>query len=94
LGFGVLFHGPEVIQERNRHDLMRDFAGEVPGYTQNKRIASVLEGLRLSRGPAAVGENLLACYSALVAGHVFSKDELGLVRVWLRDLEIIEGEHE
>src|SRR6185369_14227560 len=35
LDLGVVFHGAEVAQERNQHDLMRDFADEVPGYTRN-----------------------------------------------------------
>ena len=30
--WAVLFHAPTVSQERNEHDLMRDFADEVPGY--------------------------------------------------------------
>ncbi|MBV8168650.1 MAG: DUF288 domain-containing protein, partial [Alphaproteobacteria bacterium] len=32
----VLFRSPTVRQERNPHDLMRDFADEVPGYLNNR----------------------------------------------------------
>jgi hypothetical protein len=31
-GWHILFHGATVRQERNDHDLMRDFADEIPGY--------------------------------------------------------------
>ena len=33
-GHGILFHGRTVWQERNEHDLHRDFIDELPGYPQ------------------------------------------------------------
>ena len=89
LGLGVVFHGPEVVQERNAHDLMRDFADEIPGYTRNKTMVDVLEGLSLSEDAQSIGGNLLLCYEALVAEGFFRGEELELVRRWLDDLERI-----
>lgn len=87
MGRGVVFHGPEVFQARNMHDLMRDFEDEIPGYRFNQAIADCLTALRLDAAPEAAGDNLLRCYEALVlAGH-FPQDELLLVRTWLADLE-------
>ncbi|MBK1645083.1 hypothetical protein CKO25_10545 [Thiocapsa imhoffii] len=87
MGRGLVFHGPEVFQARNEHDLMRDFDDEIPGYRSNRSIANCLEGLTLDKSPKAVGENLLHCYDALVeAGH-FPQEEFDLANVWLSDLK-------
>jgi len=87
LDLGVVFHGAEVAQERNQHDLMRDFADEVPGYTRNKELVGILEKLSLSTGRDAVGTNLLRCYESLVDAAFFAQSELGLVNAWLSDLK-------
>lgn len=87
LGAGVVFHAPEVVQDRNPHDYRRDFEDEVPGYLRNARIAEILAGLSLAPGVAAVADNLRACYAALAAENIFPPEELGLVASWLADLE-------
>jgi hypothetical protein len=85
----VTFHQAEVIQQRNVHNLLKDFHDEVPGYLSNEAICQTLEGVKLKKGPKAVGENLLRCYEALVVQDIFPKKELRLVRAWLRDLDAI-----
>jgi hypothetical protein len=87
LGCGMVFHAAEVVQERNPHRLIKDFEDEVPGYLQNERIVGLLANARLQPGPSAVGENLLRCYEALVAGGIFPADEMPLVRAWLADTQ-------
>ena len=87
LDLGVVFHGAEVVQERNEHDLMRDFNDEVPGYLRNRDLAVRLEGLTLARGEDAVGANLTACYEELVRGDFFPEKELEIVNAWLFDLK-------
>ena len=41
VGYGVAFHAPESIQQRNMHNLLRDFEDEVPGYLNNNRIIAI-----------------------------------------------------
>lgn len=89
LDLGIVFHAAEVVQERNEHDLMRDFNDEVPGYLRNKELAARLEGVTLARGEDAVGANLVACYKELVRAEFFPDKELELVNAWLFDLERI-----
>lgn len=86
LGLPVVFHGPEVEQARNAHDLMRDFEQEIPGYTGNRRLAEVLGALSLRPGEERVAENLLRCWEALVAAGFVPAEELDLVRAWSDDL--------
>lgn len=83
---GVVFHAADVIQQRNVHNLMRDFSDEVPGYLHNDQLVRTLSELKLSPGPAAVGENMAICYEALVNAKLFPHDEMPLVRAWLQDV--------
>jgi hypothetical protein len=87
---GLVFHAPEVVQDRNEHDLLRDFEHEVPGYLNNQRITQTLADLELTSGEGAVGDNLVRCYEALIAAGSLPADELPLVRAWLGDLEGIQ----
>lgn len=86
MGYGVVFHAPEVLQERNPHNLMRDFTDEIPGYLSNRRIAEILDALSLEPGPERTGDNLRVCYEALVRAGMLPKVELELVDLWLGDL--------
>ncbi len=85
LGRKLVFHPAEVLQARNAHDLMRDFKDEIPGYLANEKIRQILDALSLAANPAHVGRNMLACYEALVREAIFPKEELPLVRAWLKD---------
>lgn len=90
-GWNLLFHGPTVRQDRNEHDLMRDFAEEVPGYLHNERIRRTLEDLALASGPAALPDNLERAYEALIALEVVGAEERGLVAAWRHDLDAVQG---
>lgn len=83
LGTGVVFHASEVWQERNVHNLMRDFNDEVPGYQQNNRIAEILESVPLKPGVENVSANLLQSYSHLVDAEIFPAKELELLTAWI-----------
>ncbi len=88
-GWSVLFHEATMWQERNAHDLMRDFADEVPGYLHNRAIAKALDKLPLQAGRAHLASNLRRCYEALVELGVVRTDELSLLDAWLSDLDRI-----
>jgi len=87
LGHGLVFHAAEVTQDRNPHNLMRDFKDEIPGYTQNDAIVARLSNLSLTAGRGAVADNLVRCYEALTAAGFFPQDELPLVRGWVEDVQ-------
>ncbi len=85
MGHGLVFHGPEMFQDRNPHNLMRDFEQEVPGYLHNEKIRQTLEALQLKAGPEAVAENCRACYEALIAAELVPSTERSLLVAWLDD---------
>ncbi len=88
LGLGVVFHAAEVVQDRNEHDLMRDFNDEIPGYQRNRELVQVLTDTALLPGEGAVADNLQRCYEALVRQGFFDRNELALVAAWLAGLEL------
>ena len=85
LDCGVVFHGPEVIQDRNEHNLLRDLSDEVPGYLGNGKLAQILGALTLTKGVDAVADNLNTCYEALVMAEFFPAEELELLAAWTKD---------
>ena len=87
-GWSVLFHEPTLWQQRNEHDLMRDFEDEVVGYLNNRRIGAALARLPLKAGVAHLANNLRACYSKMVEMDIVGRDELPLLEAWLADLEL------
>jgi hypothetical protein len=89
LNLGVVFHAPEVYQDRNPHLLLRDFESEIPGYLKNDALVSSLEKLPLKPGLECVTENVMRCYERLVEEGFLPKEEILLVRAWTRDIEKI-----
>jgi hypothetical protein len=87
--WAVLFHEPTVWQERNEHNLMRDFKDEVPGYLNNSAICDALGKLDIKPGVEHLGDNLRLCYETLVSMNLVGEQELGLVDAWLADLKAI-----
>lgn len=85
-GWSVLFHDATVWQDRNEHDLMRDFEDEVAGYLHNARIGRALDSLKLTPGVAHLGENLRLCYAMLVKMQLLAPEELTILEAWLTDL--------
>lgn len=83
----VLFHSPSVYQERNEHNLDRDFIDEIPGYLHNAEICSVLAGLNLPEGAKNIPDNMRRCYHVLESMKLVDAKELTLLDAWLSDTE-------
>lgn len=85
-GWAVLFHEPSVWQERNEHNLMRDFRDEVPVYLHNRDIGRILGELELPPGTGNIPASMLRCYEALVGASIIDKQEIPLLKTWLADV--------
>lgn len=85
-GWGILFHEPTVSQQRNEHDLMKDFSDEVSGYLHNEQIGRELDQLSLRPGLGFLGENLIACYQRLCQLELIDRREIKLLEAWLASL--------
>ncbi|HON91250.1 MAG TPA: STELLO glycosyltransferase family protein [Sedimentisphaerales bacterium] len=87
MGYGVVFHAAEVYQERNPHDLMKDFEAEIPGYRGNQAFVDVLADTSLKPGVGNALDNLVHCYERLIEAGFFPDKEMELVRAWAQDIE-------
>ena len=84
--WNILFHNSTVWQERNAHNLLKDFADEVPGYLNNTKICQDLENLDLKSGIDNLGENLIRCYQMLTERKYVGMEEMNLVEAWVLDI--------
>ena len=81
MGSTLTFHAASVWQERNDHNLLRDFEDEIPGYLNNEKIRITLENLKLKKGRdlQIVCDNLYSCYDALTKAKIVGKEEMSLL---------------
>jgi hypothetical protein len=84
--WNILFHNATVYQERNEHDLLRDFEDEIPGYLNNEKIGRELAELNLKNGAQNIFDNLVVCYKMLVEKGYLNSMELKMLDCWLGDL--------
>jgi hypothetical protein len=89
-GRGILFHGPSVWQERNEHDLHRDFTDELSGYCHNSRIREELIGLTF-RSSDSIRIMMEQCYEVLIRHGWVGQEEEQLLQSWFTDLESIKA---
>lgn len=92
IGEGVTFHSPpEVYQDRNEHDLLKDFEDEIQGYLNSDRIADILGTTKLKPGQENMCDNLLTCYEVLTEEKIFKPEEISSVKAWIKDYEQFAG---
>ncbi len=84
--WSVLYHEPTVWQDRNDHNLLKDFEDEIPGYLNNSKIAAALMDLDLRAGEDYLCQNLIACYDEMIKNGWVGKKEAPLVRAWSDDI--------
>lgn len=87
-GGTVHFVAPTVRQERNDHNLLKDFEDEVSGYLNNDRITSALQDTELS---GDLSSDIVSCYQTLVEIGVIPSKELELLSMWVREVGLRAG---
>lgn len=86
-GWNIAFYSPTVYQERNEHNLLKDFEDEVPGYLNNSSIGKALDSLSLSDKPEKIFENLTRCYELMVDKYLVGEEEMDILQAWIHDLQ-------
>jgi hypothetical protein len=87
IGESVLYHSPaEVVQERNKHNLLDDLKQEVPLYTSGVQISTLLDSLKLAKGHRNVMLNMVMCYVALTSAGLLDRSELYILNGWTEDI--------
>jgi hypothetical protein len=81
----ILFKSSDVIQKRNKHNLIKDLSDEMELYENlNFALISLLK-LNLLKGEVNYTKNLITIYEKLVSLKIFPKKEIILVKLWIRD---------
>ena len=86
----ILFFGTTMFQDRNFHDLNKDFEQEVPMYVGNKKMFNVLNNIKFEKGEKNYFKNLLKAYKILIKYNFISKDELKFLNAWISDVKNIK----
>ena len=87
----ILYSSPIVFQKRNKHDLMMDFKDEVPVYLKNNQIVKILKNIKLKKGKKYYLKNLEICYLELVKQKIFPKNELKILKAWIKNINFINN---
>ncbi|SMM99362.1 protein transglucosylase [uncultured Candidatus Thioglobus sp.] len=86
-GYQLGFSHATVIQKRNAHDYMEDFASEIPMYTQsNKAIELVMGAISASD---SIESNLYNAYLSLLAAKIVHPQEMLTLDAWLEDMKTV-----
>jgi hypothetical protein len=83
-GWPVLFHSSTVWQEKNDHNLMKDFSNKISGYLNNSKIYEAFRDLKMKEGIENISENMLLCYWKLIEMDLVDANETGSLNVWLK----------
>ena len=83
-GLHLGFMKATVYQERNSHDLMKDFSDEIECYTNIQNIVQLLEKLNCQSDPY---ENLVRAYERLIQHSLIESKELFYLNAWISDIQ-------
>jgi hypothetical protein len=89
LDMNLLFHSSTVWQERNEHNILKDFEDEISGYLNNGQMCKVLGALDLAQGKENIFQNMVTCYKAMVENKWVDEKELLLLNDWIEDLKTL-----
>jgi hypothetical protein len=76
------FHCATVYQERNQHDLMKDFEDEIECFLNTRKVIDVLNSIKPT---GILLEDLGNVYSELHSNKIINTKELSLIEAWQKD---------
>jgi hypothetical protein len=83
-GYTLGFTNATVLQERNPHDLMKDFASEIPMYLNCREVIEIVS--KSISAADSLETNLSNAYAGLAAKGIVTDDEMRTLGAWLTDL--------
>ena len=86
-GWNLAFMAATVYQDRNDHNLLKDFTGEIPGYLNNDRIWTDLQETSFSGGASNILSHIYSAYQTLVNSEIVPAEELKVLRSWLSEFD-------
>lgn len=81
----LAFHEATVWQDRNEHDLMKDFNDEVIGYSMNDMIIDTINEVDLSA--LSLNEAIFKVWNSLRAINIINETEIEIIKQWLKNFD-------
>jgi len=85
----ILFHGSDLIQNRNDHDLFDDYHQELPLYLNSINILNKLKSLNFSEKKINLEYCLIKSYKLMIRLKLIKKSELKYLNAWIKDIQNI-----
>lgn len=83
----LLFTSPSVYQERNEHNLQKDFEQEIIGYRSNEYIGKLLLN-HLDKNKQLSNEDFyLEAWKVLKDNNYITSIELELIVLWMNEID-------
>jgi len=82
-GYALGFGTATVIQKRNPHNYLNDFASEIPCYLESERVITIAQ--RAIKKRTTLSDNMLLVYEALEKEKIVTKEEVKTVSLWLEN---------
>lgn len=83
------FTNATVVQKRNPHDYMRDFASEIPMYLHTKKVVELVSEKISSR--LSIEDNFYEAYRELINHGIVPDEENRTLEAWLKDLQKVSS---
>ena len=77
------------LQNRNYHNIFKDFKDEIPFYLKNKMIINLIYSMKLPKGEKNIISAMKLIYAKLVKEKIFPKKELTFLNYWVNDIKKI-----
>lgn len=82
----VFFYPTAYTSNRNTHNYLKDFEVELPLFLQSNKLIEILDSLSLSKD---IPRSLFQTYKAIVKNDILPKEELTVVKAWIKEVEKI-----
>ncbi len=81
MGYSLGFTEATVYQERNEHNLLKDFEQEIPCYLHGEKIIEIVS--KSISKDISISDNLMRSYQSLLKNNIVKKEELKILKQWL-----------
>ena len=81
LNKSMMYTSPNVIQNRNEHNLMSDFKSEIEMYLHNETILEFIE--KNTESALTLKDTIIQIYSNLLEKKVIQSTDVDLIKIWL-----------
>lgn len=88
-GVRLGFTTSTVLQKRNEHNYMKDFAMEIPCYLHANKVVELAKNAVLPEND--IYDNLYNVYLSLVENEIVEKGELEILKAWILDCKKLLG---